>query len=87
MKVTSREWWKSTILTALAGVFTLITTSLANGHFPEWPELRTALLAAAGVFITALIKYLTTDTVESAKSDIKSAIKPGQTVTVTKFSK
>lgn len=82
--ITKREAIKSIVLSSVTGVVTLIITSLSAGAFPTWVELKPALIAALGALLAALFKYLTTDTVESAKEDIKSAIQPGSTVTVTK---
>lgn len=82
--ITKREWIKSTIFTAGTGVITLIITSLTAGRIPTWEELKPALLAAAAAAITSIWKYATTNTVDSAKEDIKGAIEPGDTVMVTK---
>lgn len=82
--ITKREAIKSVIISSLAGVITLIITSLTAGQFPTWTEIKPALIAALGTLLAAFWNFLSTDTVKSAKADIEAAIKPGQQVIITK---
>lgn len=82
--ITKREAIKSIVFASITGLVTTLTTSLMAGQMPAWPEIKISLISALGALIAAFFKYLTTNTVDSAKEDIKAAIKPGETIIVRK---
>ncbi|HQW16426.1 MAG TPA: hypothetical protein PLV31_01455 [Gammaproteobacteria bacterium] len=84
MKVTFREFLRSAGISFFSGIIAVVIASLNAGAMPTWPEIKIALIAASATLLGALLKYLSTDTVASAKNDIKAALQPGETIIVRK---
>lgn len=84
MNITTRDFIKSAGIAFLSTIITAVITSLNAGQFPTWAELKVALIAGAATLLGALLKFMSTNTVESAKNDIKATMKAGEQVTIKK---
>lgn len=82
MKLTTREFIRSTVFAFLSTIIAAVIASLNAGNFPTWPELKVALIAGAATLLGAILKYMSTDTVASAKKDIATQVPEGGQIVV-----
>lgn len=82
MKLTTREFIRSTVFAFLSTIIAAVIASLNTGEFPTWPEFKVALIAGSATLLGAILKYMTTDTVASAKKDIESQVPEGDQIVV-----
>lgn len=82
MKITTRETIKSAIIGAIATVLAGVVSVLQSGGGFTWDAIKPALIAGEIALLSAVINFLRTDTVASAKKDIAETLPEGSTTMI-----